>query len=380
MRKRLAIISTHPIQYHAPVFQLLAKELTLNVFYTGGELLNKYDSGFRQHIEWDIPLLSGYGYTFLENTAKDKGSHHFNGIVNPDGIQRIRAFQPDAILIYGWAYQSHLNIMRYFKGKIPVCFRGDSNLLDQQQGLKNIIKRIALKWVFSHIDMAFYVGSANKAYFKRYGLKENQLVFAPHAIDNNRFGENRTAEVDQLKKTLKIKPSDLVLLFAGKLEPKKDPELLLDAFLSLGKENIHLLMVGNGVLEERLKTRGQGKRNIHFLPFQNQTQMPPVYQACDLFCLPSKGPGETWGLAVNEAMAAGKAVLVSDKVGCAEDLAQKPYGTIFKSGNLEDLIQKLIALTDNKDTLKKMGEHAHEYIQKWSFEEQVNRISIYVNR
>ncbi|MNT42804.1 UDP-D-galactose:(glucosyl)lipopolysaccharide-1,6-D-galactosyltransferase [compost metagenome] len=103
--------------------------------------------------------------------------------------------------------------------------------------------------------------------------------------------------------------------------------------------------------------------------------MPVVYQACDLFCLPSQGPGETWGLAVNEAMAAGKAVLVSDKVGCAADLV-KPMinGAIFKSGDLADLKQKLKTLTENKTKLAQMGLASHQIIQDWSFEKQVKAI------
>lgn len=124
MTKKLAIISTHPIQYYAPVFQLLAKRMNIKVFYTAGNSsLKKYDIGFKQKIEWDIPLLEGYEYEFLENSAKNKGSHHFNGIINPNAISKLKNFHPDAILIYGWAYKSHLKIIRYFKNKIPVYFR-----------------------------------------------------------------------------------------------------------------------------------------------------------------------------------------------------------------------------------------------------------------
>src|SRR5688500_7891804 len=103
--KNLAIITSHPIQYNAPLFKLLAlrKKLNVKVFYTWGEtvLQNKFDPGFNRTIEWDLPLLEGYAYEFLDNAATDKGTHHFNGIINPVIIGRIRAFQPDALLIYG---------------------------------------------------------------------------------------------------------------------------------------------------------------------------------------------------------------------------------------------------------------------------------------
>lgn len=64
--KRLAIITTHPIQYNAPLFKLLTQRnnITIKVFYTWGKsvLENKYDPGFKKNIEWDIPLLDGYGF------------------------------------------------------------------------------------------------------------------------------------------------------------------------------------------------------------------------------------------------------------------------------------------------------------------------------
>ncbi len=51
--------------------------------------------------------------------------------------------------------------------------------------------------------------------------------------------------------------------------------------------------------------------------------MPILYRLGNVFCLPSKGPGETWGLAVNEAMASSRPVIVSNKVGCAADLVSE---------------------------------------------------------
>ena len=109
---------------------------------------------------------------------------------------------------------------------------------------------------------------------------------------------------------------------------------------------------------------------VHFLDFQNQSQMPVVYQACDLFCLPSKGPGETWGLAVNEAMATGKAIIISNRVGCSEDLVSSKNGTIFSAGNLEELKMNLQSILNLN--LFNLGENSKEIIQNWSFNKQVD--------
>ena len=118
---KLAIVTSHPIQYNAPFFSLLArrKKVEIKVFYTWGKqvLEEKFDPGFGKSIEWDIPLLNGYEYTFVENTAKDPGSHHFSGIVNPGLISEIETYEADAVLIFGWSFISHLKALYYFKGK-----------------------------------------------------------------------------------------------------------------------------------------------------------------------------------------------------------------------------------------------------------------------
>lgn len=369
--KTLAIITTHPIQYYAPVFQLLHSrgQIRIKVYYTWGEKsIKKYDPGFEKEIEWDIPLLEGYPFEWVTNLSERPGSHHFNGIINPDLNKIIKQLNPDAILILGWAYNSHLKALRYFKNKIPIYFRGDSTLLDDKPAIKGVFKLIFLRWLYTHVSHAFYVGTQNKAYFKKYGLKEEQLSFAPHAIDNERFGVSRKLEASAFRKILGLTPSDILVVFAGKFEPKKDPFILLDAFLQLGQTNSHLLIVGNGVLETELKKTASSRTNIHFKAVQNQNHMPIIYQASDLFCLPSKGPGETWGLAVNEAMASGKAVLVSDKVGCAIDLvAENENGATFISGNRVDLQQKLRSLIESKEKLQKYGNSSLERIRAWNF-------------
>jgi glycosyltransferase involved in cell wall biosynthesis len=381
--KKLAIITTHPIQYYAPVFKLLSnnKNLNIKVYYTWGEgSLNKFDPGFKQKIEWDLPLLEGYQYDWVLNVSKNPGTHRFGGIVNPTLISDIKLWKPDAVLIYGWSFSSHLKIIRHFHNKVPIYFRGDSTLIDNQSGFKSALKTVLLKWIYKHINFAFFVGTNNKSYFKKYGLKEKQLIFAPHAIDNERFSIDRKNEAIQLRRKLGINYDAILILFAGKLEDKKAPLDLLEAFIALKNKNVHLLFVGNGILENRVKDISSGYENLHFLDFQNQSYMPVVYQACNIFCLPSIGPNETWGLTINEAMACGKPILASNKVGGAVDLVIPGVnGEIFKAGIVGDLKEKLeLLLEKEKEGLKIMGESSKKIIEQWSFEIQANIIANYV--
>lgn len=383
--QKLAVIITHPIQYYTPVFKLLHERQIINirVFYTWGEgVQQKFDPGFGKNISWDIPLMEGYPYEWVQNIAKNPGSHHSGGINNPALIDQVNTWQPDAILVYGWFYKSHFKALRYFKNKIPIIFRGDSTLLDDTGGVKAMLRYLFLRWVYTHVDYALYTGTNNKAYFKRVGLKEPQLTFAPHAIDNDRFEAARASEADALRRQLSIGADEKLVLFAGKLEDKKAPALLLRAFIDISIPNTHLLFTGNGFLERELKNQAASCKNIHFIEFQNQGNMPVIYQACNLFCLPSKGPGETWGLAVNEAMACSKAILLSDKVGAGTDLVKEDKnGLVFKAGSLTDLKSKLkLLLETDKNTLFNMGCQSKRIITDWSFSKQVQAIEQLVDR
>ena len=298
-------------------------------------------------------------------------------------MAEIKEWRADALLVYGWSFKSHLQCLRYFHKKIPVYFKGDSTLLDESPGLKQLARRLFLQWVFAFVDVALYVGDANKKYFLKHGLKPSQLLFAPHAVDNDRFQkkEESVRGATALRTQLHIHPADTVFLFAGKMEKKKNPILLLQVFLTLAREDVHLVLAGNGELEAELKALAAGKTRIHFLPFQNQLMMPTLYQLCEVFVLPSSGPGETWGLAVNEAMAGGKAVLVSNACGVAEDLVEDgKNGYSFKRNDAEDLKEKILQLMDKKNELTMMGAASSSMIKSWSFVKNAEVIEYLMNK
>ena len=373
--KKLAIISTHPIQYNAPFFKLLTerKKIKLKIFYTWSQSENeqKYDPGFGKNINWDIPLLEGYEYLFIENIAKDFGSHHYKGINNPTLLNEIERWGATAIMVYGWNFKSHLKALKYFKNKIPVFFRGDSTLLDEKKGVKKILRRLLLKYIYSYVDKAFYAGRANKEYFKVHGFKENEMEFMPHAIDNKRFEfsviHNNAASV--LRQVLNIPKEATLFLFAGKLEKKKQPDFLANVFCQIAEENVFLLIVGNGVLEKELKEKYKNHPQIRFLDFVNQQQMPSVYACCDVFVLPSKGPGETWGLSINEAMAGRKAVIASNACGAAYDLIiNETNGFVFEKANPDMLKKFMLHFIENKQSAENMGVQSLKMVQEYSFE------------
>lgn len=372
---RLAIITSHPIQYNAPLFKLLTQRanIEIKVFYTWGKksIEPKFDPGFGKTIKWDIPLLDGYDYEFLENTSPKPGSSHFKGIINPDIINKINEFQPTALLVYGWAFKSHLKVLRHFTNKIPIFFRGDSTLLNDNASLKQIFRKLFLCWLYKKIDYALYVGTNNKNYYKAFGLKEKQLVFAPHCVDNSRFSQNddnTLAITKQLKQEIGLTEQDFVFLYAGKLENVKNVNLLLNTFSkALFNNNVKLVIVGNGPLENDLKSEFKYSNNIYFLPFQNQQAMPAVYKMAHYYILPSKS--ETWGLAINEAMACGIPAIVSDKCGCAIDLVEDgKTGFIFQSDDEESLMSAIKKAYNKKENYLTFSNNALKRVSNFSLE------------
>ena len=347
------------------------------VFYGWeGATKKTQDPGFGKAIQWDIPLLEGYEFEFVPNVAKFPGSSHFRGIDLPSLEQRMDKWCPDCLLVYGWSYKSHLLAMRHYHGKIPVLFRGDSTLLDEKSGFKKYLRRLLLRWVYSYIDYALYVGTQNRSYFLAQGLRDDQLIFAPHAIDNDRFLGLQDVEEKALKarEALGIDKDDLVFLFVGKLEPKKAPDLLLRCFKSISKQDAHLVFVGSGELEESL--RKHANNNVHFVGFKNQSEMPAVYRIGDVVVLPSRGPGETWGLAINEAMACSRPVIASNKVGSASDLIKVgSNGWVFESNDKRALRSCLTeACRMSKKELGKLGGNSKQIISNWSYESQIKAI------
>ncbi len=379
---RLAIVHTHPIQYNSPFFRRLAKSdvLQIKVFYTWSQSESGvFDKKFGRRIRWDIPLLEGYEYEFVKNVSPNPGSQSFFGVINPQLRKKIIFWKADGVLIYGWRHFSHLALMLQRKRDFRIFFRGDSTLLDSSSGIRHMLRLGFLRRIYSNVDAAFYVGSANKAYFRACGLEEDRLLFVPHSVENERFFDadgGLEIAAQKWRMSLGIERDELTFVYAGKFEPKKNLEFLVRVFKELKGRRFRLLLVGNGVLERKLKAIAAADKRVIFLPFQNQSKMPLVYRLGQVFVLPSAW-GETWGLSVNEAMASGRAILVSNKVGCSADLVKNGMnGYIFRFDSEQDLLNKLRSF--NTENVKKFGKKSLEIISKWTYDRGINNIEEYI--
>jgi glycosyltransferase involved in cell wall biosynthesis len=179
-----------------------------------------------------------------------------------------------------------------------------------------------------------------------------------------------------------IPESAPVALFCAKLQAWKSPQDVLEAFARASVDNSFLVYAGDGPLRGTLERRavelGVADR-VRFLGFVNQSQLPSVYSAADLFVLPSEY--EPFGLVVNEAMLCGCPVAVSDRVGAKYDLVREgENGYIFPAGSVEALADIFRDFLPDPEKRRRMGEAAGNRMKTWSPREYINAISEAVDR
>lgn len=339
--RRLAIVTSHPVQYYAPWFRHLAAHCgwEVRVFYLWDHgVRSGADREFGREVRWDTDLLSGYPSEFVPNVARLPGTHSFFGLRNPELPARLEAFAPHAVLLLGYGWLSPLGLALRWK-KCPLILRGDSNDLGEARvpPWRRLLRGALLRLVFGRFAAFASVGAANRRHYLAHGVDPARIAHVPHCIDNARFGPNPATQADARawRESLGIPPGHLVVGFAGKFIPKKRPDLLVRAYSRANPPDTTLVLVGDGAMRTPLEALAASAPGVVVLtPFQNQSSMPRVLAALDLLVLPSEGRGETWGLIVNEAMAAGVPCVVSTDVGCREDLvADGITGWSFPAGD-----------------------------------------------
>ena len=245
----------------------------------------------------------------------------------------------DKIVYTGWDYLIYY-IFALFTGKRKNGVVIESSYIESvTSGAKAFVKKLFL----SRISTAYVSGEAQKK------LAQN-LGFAGDIVKTYGVGvANFVAQAPYREKATVSK-----FIYVGRLTEVKNLPFLIDYFNQ--HPDLSLTLVGMGSLEQELKSQAKG--NVHFTGAIDNKKLPSVYQSHDVFILPSKS--ETWGLVVEEALNNGLPVLVSDKVGCAEEIVKEgENGFIFKHDSLCDLDVAVSKVTDI-DAYNRMAKHISE--------------------
>ena len=380
---KLAVLTSHPIQYQAPLFRKLAAhpKIDLTVYFCWDfGIREEYDPGFGKKIKWDIPLLEGYKYKFLRNYSP-KPNKGFLGHINPSIIKELWKNRYDAILVHGYAnFTSWLSFLGAWPSSTPIIFRGEADLSNMGSFLKRISKKAILVPLFKRISAFLYSYRANAEYYKHYNVPGNKLFFCPCAVDNSYWQTqaiNLRNKKTELKKKFGISDGYSVILYVAKLIPRKRPMDLLQAYEIVCNRHVKtsLIFVGDGSEVANLKTYTLKKnlKNVVFVGFKNQSELPPFYSIADVFVLPSNHDPSP--KAINEAMNFGIPIITTNKVGTAPDLIKiRENGFIYPVGEVKVLADCLLKVLKDPKTIEEMGKRSFEIVSRWSLEEDVNGI------
>jgi glycosyltransferase involved in cell wall biosynthesis len=384
MKPKLIIYNTHPIQYFAPLYKAINSDgyFDLEIWYgTKQGLTGEYDKEFGANIKWDLPILDGYFSKFLTNQSWKKNVQSgFWSVINFGIFKAILKLPNNShIIAHGWSPVSSIILIIFAKilGH-KTYLRAETPLIHEKLkvGFKHKIRKyFVANFMFKFIDKFLYIGSQNKAFYKFYGIEDCKLFFTPYVV-NNDFFLKKSLEIDKyhIRSKLGIPIDSKVVLYSGKLIPKKNPVDLLKAFHNLNKKNTFLVFMGEGELRNALEAyiKENKMKNVLITGFINQSLIAEYYKLADIFTMVS-GLGETWGLSVNEAMNFRLPVLVSDQTGSANDLViEGKNGYVIKTNNILDITNKLQILLDKPENeLFEMGQNSLNVIANYSFKKVI---------
>jgi glycosyltransferase involved in cell wall biosynthesis len=288
---RLLVLSSHPIQYQAPIYRALAAhpEIDLTVLFCLDWGAKPYrDPGFGCEVRWDTPLLDGYKYRFLRNWSLRPGLDRMWGVVNPGVVRAVVSDRYDAVVIYGWARATNwLAIVAALASRTPIILRDETNLLNPLPRAKKLIKIAVLKKLFSVSSAFLSIGRYNTEFYTDWGVPREKIHLSPYSVDNEFWlaqADKFSTCSSQLKRNLGFAHKIPIILFSGKLTAIKRPFDLLRAFEQVSRKHAcGLVFLGDGRLRKGLEAyaRKRNLMNVRFVGFKNQKEMAPFYAIAD---------------------------------------------------------------------------------------------------
>lgn len=252
---------------------------------------------------------------------------------------------------------------------IPCFLFGDSNIrCDTARGFKALIKARVIRWAVKSCYGIMPCGELGRQYFTKYGANPSRIYPFPYEPDYQIIQTVDDAALDKARTQFSFARQRRRLVYSGRLIPIKRVDLLIDAFTTLASrfKDWDLVIVGGGPLLEELQRRVPVamKNRVQWIGFvDDQQTMSAIYRCSEILVLPSDC--EPWGVVINEAVAAGMAVIASENVGAAYDLVEDGVnGRIFPPGNLQRLVEILGESMEDQQCMSYRSRSA-EVLDRW---------------
>ena len=386
---RLAIISTHPIQYYVPLYREVfgRPDIAGEVLFASDHGLSgkALDPDFGERFDWDINLTDGYPHKFLKVLSRFN-QPTVNAVRWLTNISTaISSEKYDVVVVPGYRPLFELQALtKCFLSKIPVMLRPEGYDRSILPSLKNSARTKYLQWIYKNIDAYLAIGTRSKKHFLSHGGDAAKIIESPYCVDNPFFqdgAELNLSSRDEFRHRLKVDKEKLVVVFVGKMIPRKRPLILAEAISrAKHKDNIHVIWVGSGLLLQEVKDFYHANRLVGtFTGFSNQSELAQYYSAADLHVLSSAE--ETWGLVVNETMNFSLPQIVTNGAACGNDLVEgKGNGFVVPIDNASALAEKLDWFFENRSKCAEMGRKSLEVIRHWGVKEAADGIVIGARR
>lgn len=275
-------------------------------------------------------------------------------------LAALRQLQPNLVIVVGWGTRDAVLTHLWCRMRgIPRILITDTH----REGLVRSKLKDALKrWLVRDVAGALVGGVASRRYLKGLGVDTEFVIDGCNVVDNEFFS----------KAVSKRDSSGYRLLTLSRLLHRKNLLAAGEAFLEFVQkrptvEDWTWTIAGYGPLESDIRLLAERSRGrVRWVGAISHEQLPEIYADSDLFWMPSLD--EPWGLAVNEAMAAGLPVLVSNHCGCHEDLVTPGNGWTFNPTGKAAMVAALCRAAADHQRWPAMGAASSALVAHWGLE------------
>lgn len=278
---------------------------------------------------------------------------------------------PDVVAIPGWSEKGALAALAWcVRRRRPAIVMSETQGADAERRWgKEAIKRR----VVGLCAAGLVGGTPHRRYLVELGMASERIFTGYDVVDNEHFArgaETARRQAGEVRARLKL-PEEFFLA-SNRFLPKKNLFRLVEAFASYrrraGGNAWDLVLLGDGPLRFDLLAycHALGLDGcIHFPGFKQYEELPAYYGLAGAFIHASTT--EQWGLVVNEAMAAGLPVLVSERCGCVADLvAPGRNGFTFDPSDTAALTGLMLQIAGDKARRAALGRESVEIISDWT--------------